>query len=453
MKYEPAVSTKFPKSSFLDGKRGDPFLSYGIPRSKNAKDITIPYAIRDRHVFIGGMTRHGKSTFMEHMILQDIENRQGVCVIDPKGDLVKHLLELIPEHRKDDCIYLNLNTPVPIDFMTFSDDGEREELVGSLKYILHKAGFAPRMEGILYDVIYTLLEANDRLPEDRKTNFIDIYEFFKNPKRHQEIMDALAPDSPLRREWKKMPNDEALAPILNRMKPFVRTKSLRAVFGSNKPGLRLEEVMNDQKILLVDLGGMGESRQIFGSLLIAKIQQTAFRRHNIPQRERIPFFLYVDEFQNFQTDENAFDRIFSMAGGYGLRITVANQFVNQLSSEIKSAVLGNVSTYILFKLGGESARVFADVITPCEPRCVTALPPYQALFKVAGQETFVTSTPKPLMAPAAHYAEYIQKRTVDEYACNSTREPQDKRDVQHDQTPKADFEPLDEFRPVPPHTS
>ena len=437
MKFKPGFSAQLPTQSFLERNVQEPFLRFHEPEP----DIEIPYEVRDRHIFIAGMTRHGKSTLIENMALQDIENGEGVCLIDPKGDSVKNILARIPESRKNDCIYINLSTPIPMDFMSYEDPDEKEALVGNLKYILHKVGFAPRMEGILYNVIYTLFEANDHLPAEKRATFLDIYNFFRDPECQRRIIDALPDDSPMRLEWKKMPSDEAIAPILNRMTPFVRTESLRAIFGAAKPELHITDVMNERKILLVDLGGIGESKQMFGSLLVAKIQQSAFRRHSIPIEERVPFHLYIDEFQNFQTEDNAFENILSMAGGFGLRLTLANQYVNQLSSEVKGAVLGNVSTYILFKLGGESAHVLSEKVLPYEWQALTALPPHYAMFAIPGREVVIAKTPPPAPRAQISYAEDIKKRTVKKYACNSSEVRQDERNEHRNTGAKPEPEP------------
>jgi hypothetical protein len=292
--------------------------------------LELPYKVRDRHIFIPGMTGHGKSTLIHAMAYQDIKNGAGVCVIDPKGDLVKQLRHWIPKERVADTVYLDLDTPIPLDFMSYSSPDAKEALVGDLKYILTRGEsteHAPLMNAILEDLIYTLLGANENpnIPLERKATFIDIYDFLENEERRAEILRYVT-NPRLKRRWDKdLPNPKDRRPVISRMTPFVNSKSLSTILGTPNPKLNIADFMNNRKIVLVDLGGVGESKMLYGSLLISRIQQAAFGRHNIPKEKRVPFFLYVDEFENFQT--SSFHKIISQARGYKLCLTVGCQWL------------------------------------------------------------------------------------------------------------------------------
>jgi len=395
--------------------------------------MNIPDSARSQHVYIAGKTRHGKSTLIHAMAYQDIKRGSGVCVIDPKGDLVSSLINWIPEKRVPDTILLDFVTPVPLDFMSYKTDDEKEVLVGDLIYILDRfTQHAPRMTAILRDLTYTLLDAGN-------CTFLDIYRFLVDGDRRRDILKRVK-DADLRRRWNdRFPTQDSLEPILSRMTTFVRTPSLRAIFGATSPKLNIEEAMNSRKVILVNLGGLSESKILYGSLLVSKIQQAAFRRHAIREQNRVPFLLYVDEFQNFKT--SSFDQILSVAGGFKLCLTLAHQFVDQIDEQTRHAILGNVSTFFLFRLHDNSARYFKGEIPSLakekvwkrspesgemewmdrprsfDPSQLTTLPPGRCLYRaVDGSAKFIT-TPLPPPEPKHSFAEIIKKRTKELYSC------------------------------------
>jgi hypothetical protein len=387
--------------------------------------VKIPYKVRNQHVYVPGKTRHGKSTLLHEMALQDIQNGAGICVVDPKGDLVNSLIHHVPESRKDDCIYLSSRTPVPIDFMDYTSSDEKQTLVGELKYVITKgvgAEAAPLMDAILTDLIYTLLSANEnpKIPLKDRATFLDIHRFLSDDERRAVIL-AYVDDEELQRRWSKstFPNAKESAPTITRMTPFLRNPSLRRLFERPDPKLNIADVMDGRKILLVDLGGISEPTRIFATLLIAKIRQAAFRRAHIPEDQRIPFHLYVDEFEFFQTSD--FDQILSFAGGYGLRLTLANQFISQLTPQIADSIFGNVGSFIIFCISPKDATQFkhiAWVAGKWEDRIpidLTSLPKYRALYRIAGQKPVAKATPKPPQFSNNSHADYIRKRTLEIY--------------------------------------
>lgn len=374
--------------------------------------LLVPYEVRNRHIYVVGKTRHGKSTLLTSMISQDIENGAGICVIDPKQDLVETILNHIPPHRKDDVIYLDAANPVPIDVMSWETEQERQTLAADLmqtfmQFSTIQAG--DRWQSVLRYLIHTLLEAKD-------CTFLDIYNFLVDETGARVTILARVKNENLLRYWnqtfKKLPHDAA-TPIITRMATFVLVPPLNIMLGTVKPKLSIQKVILERKILLVNLTGAGkESGNLIGTLIVSKIQQAIFRRL------RIPFHLYADEFQNFQT--SAFDVILSEAGGLGLRLTLANQYVGQLEERIRQSVFGNVSTFFVFAIDDGDTRYFKSKMPPdVLPDRLAHQPPFQALYSIAGQEPRFKEIPKP--SPEATpeesaRADYIRKRTLDLYA-------------------------------------
>jgi hypothetical protein len=375
--------------------------------------LTVPYEVRNRHIYVVGKTRHGKSTLFHSMILQDIENDAGVCVIDPKADLVESILNHIPPHRQGDVIYLDVANPVPIDVMTWETEQERQTLAADImqtfmQFSTIQAG--DRWQSVLRYLIYTLLEARD-------CTFLDINHFLADEDGARRRILARVKNENLLKYWnqtfKKLPHDAA-TPITTRMATFVLVPPLSIMLGTVKPKLSIQQIILDRKILLVSLAGAGkETGNLIGTLIVSKIQQAIFRRL------RVPFHLYADEFQNFQT--SAFDAILSEAGGLGLRLALANQYVGQLDERIRQSVFGNVSTFFVFAVDDADARYFKGKMPPDVPyERLAKLRPFEALYNIAGQEPIIKPTPPPPAAPATEQianARLLRQRTIEQYAC------------------------------------
>jgi len=386
--------------------------------------IPIPYKIRNQHIYIPGKTRHGKSTLIHRMAYQDIMNGHGVCVIDPKGDLVNSLVHWIPTERVNDCIYIEPHHPIPFDLLDYDPKNTREKdtLIGELKFVITKnlnTDGTPLMNAILNDIIHTLLDANEN-GLDPPATFIDIHDFLALKGRRDKIMKYVS--SPRYKErWDEhnFPNPKDRQPTLTRMNGYVTSDYLAKAFGCPKPELNIARAMDEQKILLVNLGGIDEPSKLFATLLIAKIRQAAYRRASIPEPLRIPFHLYVDEFEFFQTKD--FEEILSVAGGYGLRLTLANQFLGQLDSNIKDSILGNVGSFIIFCVSQADARDFKNFAVEAggTDADLANLPKYQALYKIAEAKAIVKKSLPPAPPPTNSHADYIKTRTLQHYSCKS----------------------------------
>ena len=406
------------------------------------KPLFLPYDVRNRHIYVVGKTRYGKSTLLYSIISQDIENGAGVCVLDPKPsgnepNLVDTVLQHIPESRKDDVIYFDAANPVPIDVMSWETEQERQTLAADLmltfmQFMTQKDG--DRWPNILRYVIHALLDA-------KQCTFLDIHDFLADEKYRESILLRVKRPN-LLKYWREMyklfPKDAAL-PILSRMSTFVLVPPLSVMLGPARQRLNIEQAIRERKILLINLTGAGkESGNLIGTLFVSRIQQAVFRHMSVP------FHLFADEFQNFQT--SAFDTILSEAGGLGLRLTLANQYVYQLDERIKQAIFGNVSSFLVFNIDDADTHYFKSKMPPdmTSDGEVLSLMPHErlahsprfvAMYALADQESVFKPIPRPPLPPSPAdlaRAKYIRKRTLEQYAVppRQTDEPdlESKRD-------------------------
>jgi hypothetical protein len=330
----------------------------------------IPYSIRDRHVHVIGKSGYGKSTLLAWWAYNDIiHNQGGVCVIDPKGDLVERILRVIPEERKKDCIWIDIDDPLPLDFMS-CEKGKEESVVADLKFILMSGMIdtsnMPNINDNVEALLYTLLEANSNpeMPRDERCTFLDISDFLENKERQKFILSYVT-NPRNKRFWDVELNNNDKKRITSRINPFIRNATLSKVFGDPNPRLNMHDVINQNKILLVRVPVLNPSSATYGALLVSKLQQAAF----IPSRladDAKPFFLYIDEFQNFRATE-AYEKVLEMARGYKLCLTLANlKLDHDLDDRVISA-LGIISSYILFQIYAKDAAFYKPIIEDEDP--------------------------------------------------------------------------------------
>ncbi|CAN5140670.1 hypothetical protein BH09PAT3_BH09PAT3_0570 [soil metagenome] len=321
----------------------------------------LPRTDRGRHLYIIGQTGVGKSGLLELLTISDIYSPFGFAVIDPHGDYALNVLKRIPAERANDVIYFNpADTDFPIAFnpMEVQDPKLRthtaSELIGVLKRMFESWG--PRLEYILRYSLLALLDYPD-------ATMLDITRILTDKRFRQEVLKYVE-DPVVRNFWEiefASWNDkfaaEAVAPVLNKVGAFTANPLVRNIIGQPKSSFNIRQIMDQRKILIVNLsrGLVGEDNAaLLGALLVTKIQLGAMSRADIPAAERAPFYLYVDEFQNFATD--SFATILSEARKYGLNLTVANQYIAQMSMEVKDAVFGNVGSIVAFRMGVDDAR-------------------------------------------------------------------------------------------------
>ena len=326
---------------------------------------------RSRHVYIIGQTGAGKSGMLELLALSDIFYNQGYCIIDPHGDFAIDNLRFIPESRVNDVVYFNpADTAFPVAFnpLEVSDPAKKpnicSEVIGVLKRMFGDS-WGPRLEHILR---YTLLALLDR-PE---TTLLDISRLLTDKDFRKETLDYCKDVTVLQfwkhefGQWNEKQVNESIAPVLNKVGAFTANPIIRNIIGQAKSSFDIRKIMDEGKILIVNLskGLIGEDNAgILGAFLVTKVQLAAMSRSDIPDvADRRPFYLYVDEFQNFATD--SFAVILSEARKYGLNLTVANQYVAQMTDSVRDAVFGNVGTTISFRVSADDAPVLVKQFEP-----------------------------------------------------------------------------------------
>lgn len=326
---------------------------------------------RSRHVYIIGQTGAGKSGTLELFALSDIFHGHGYAIIDPHGDFAVDNMRFIPGSRLEDVVYFNpADTAYPLGFnpLEVTDPTQKtnisSEVIGVLKRMFGES-WGPRLEYILR---YTILALLDR----PTTTMLDITRMLTDKKFRNETL-GYCQDTVVLNFWKvefASWNDkfvsEAIAPVLNKVGAFTANPIIRNIIGQPKSTFNIRKIMDEGKILIVNLskGLIGEDNAaILGAFMVTKIQLAAMSRSDIERVEdRRPFYLYVDEFQNFATD--SFATILSEARKYGLNLTVANQYISQMNETVRDAVFGNVGTMISFRVSADDAPILAKQFEP-----------------------------------------------------------------------------------------
>jgi len=328
---------------------------------------------RPRHIWSVGKSGTGKSTMIENMVIDDFKKDRAVALIDPHGDSCENLLDYIPSHRINDTIYFNPadhGNPIIINPLEVVNREEAELVVSGMMSVFTKIWanvWSARMEYIFRNTLLTLAQIEG-------TTMKDVLTILANSSYRNNVLQKIDDES-LVRFWKdeydQMPDrlqKEAISPIQNKVGQFVTSPMIRRIIGQPKSSIQLDEVMNSGRIMLCNLsqGRLGEDNSsLLGAVLITKFQLAAMRRVDIPKDQRRPFYLYVDEFQNFATE--SFIKILSEARKYGLNLMLANQYMAQIPEEVQKAILGNAGTLISFAVGAEDAKIihaeFAEVFS------------------------------------------------------------------------------------------
>lgn len=330
---------------------------------------------RRRHMYIIGQTGTGKSKFMDGIALQDIKDGKGLCFIDPHGEEIEWLLERIPPERAEDVIYWNpADTEKPFGFNILENMGEHDKhmVVNSFYKMIQKL-FDPNNQGITGPLLEramrsTMLTAmakkGSTLMEVMKCLLLD-WEVINDLKAYltdQMIIDYWEKEIPATPENRK---GELLGYFTSKLDRFVSNKLMRNMLAQSESSFNLRQVMDEGKILLINLskGSIGaENSEFLGLLLIPRILAAAMSRIDTPPEQRRDFFLYVDEFQNFATDD--FATILSEARKFRLNLIVANQYIGQMKEEIKNAIFGNVGTIVAFRVGTDDAEYLERQFSP-----------------------------------------------------------------------------------------
>lgn len=325
-------------------------------------------------MYVIGKTGTGKTTLLENMALQDIHAGRGIGIIDPHGEFVERVLAQVPSHRINDVVYFNpvdADYPMGFNVLEVPDPQYKHLVVSDLLGIFTKIWanvWSSRMEYILQNCIMALLDTTG-------TTLLGISRILVDKDYRQKIVSNIK--DPVVRSfwvheyetWREQFRNEAIVPIQNKVNQFLNTSFIRNIVGQPKSTLNIPQIMNEGKILLVNVskGRIGEDNsQLLGAMIITKVQLAAMERVRISEEERQDFYLYVDEFQNFATD--SFAAILSEARKYRLNLVIAHQYTGQLvtdvSTRVRDAVFGNVGTMICFRVGAIDAEFLENEFSP-----------------------------------------------------------------------------------------
>ncbi len=370
-------------------------ITYFAKTNHRNSDVLFGVKRKDRrqHMYVLGKSGTGKSVLLSNMIIQNIANGEGVCVVDPHGELVEFILESIPEDRVNDVIYFNpADTEFHVGFNVFEmADPKYKHLVASgLMGIFTKIwanAWSARMEYILNNAILALLDTPG-------STLLGIPRLLVDKEYRQKIIGNLK-DPVVKafwvheyEAWQERFRNEAIAPIQNKVGQFLSSAIIRNVVGQAHSTIDIFDIMNSGKIFLVNVskGRIGEDNSaLLGGMLITKVQLAAMERVRIPEEDRKDFYLYVDEFQNFATE--SFAGILSEARKYRLNLILAHQYIAQLatpdSTSVRDAVFGNVGTMIVFRVGAADAEFLEKEFEPeFMPQDLVNLPNYHIYLKL-----------------------------------------------------------------------
>ncbi|MDP3964611.1 MAG: type IV secretion system DNA-binding domain-containing protein [bacterium] len=325
---------------------------------------------RRRHMYVIGKTGMGKTTLLENMILSDIQAGHGLAVVDPHGDLAEKILDYIPAHRINDVVIFNpsdVDFPIAFNVLESVNPMHRHLVASGLISVFKKIwadSWGPRLEYVLRNTILSLLEYPG-------STLLGITRLLVDNKYRKKVIEKLN-DPILKAFWQdeygaysNQFRTEAISPIQNKVGQFLSSSIIRNIVGQTKSSIDMREIMDEGKILLLNLskGRIGEDNSaLLGAMMITKIQLAAMSRVDIPEDERKDFFLYVDEFQNFATE--SFANILSEARKYRLDLIIAHQYIEQLEEEVSAAVFGNVGTLISFRVGAADAEFLEKEFEP-----------------------------------------------------------------------------------------
>lgn len=343
----------------------------------DARGHEVPFGIkakdRQRHMYVVGKTGMGKSTLLENMAVQDIQNGEGMAFIDPHGSAAETLLEYVPEHRVNDVIYFapfDLNNPISFNVMEDVGPDKRHLVVSGLMSTFKKIwvdAWSARMEYILTNALLALIEYPD-------TTLLSVNRLFSDKHYRDRVVEYIK-DPAVKSFWtEEFANytdrfaAEALPAIQNKIGQFTGNPLIRNIIGQPHSSFDIRQIMDEKKILIMNLskGLVGETNaNLLGSMLTTRIYLAAMSRADLPIQvmQGMPnFYFYVDEFQSFANA--TFANILSEARKYHLNLIIAHQYIAQMEEEVRDAVFGNVGTTVTFRVGPFDAELLEQVFTP-----------------------------------------------------------------------------------------
>ena len=401
----------------------------------NFRNKEVPFGIktddRRRHMYLIGKTGMGKTSMMENMAIQDIRNGHGIAFLDPHGDSVQRILNCIPPSRVNDVVYFNpadLEFPVAFNILEAVDAKYKHLVASGLMGVFTKIWanlWSARMEYILNNTVLALLDSPGN-------TLLGITRMYVDKKYRKKIVDNIK-DPVVKSFWvdefanyNEKYRTEAIAPIQNKVGQFLSSGIIRNIVGQPKSTIDLREIMDQNKILIMDLskGKVGEDNSaLLGAMIVTKLQLAAMSRTDIPENERKDFYLYVDKFQNFATD--SFATILSEARKYRLNLIVGHQYIAQLeqdkNTKVRDAIFGNVGTIVVFRIGAADAEFMETEFEPTfTPNDLVNLPKYHIVLRLMingmASEPFSAVTLAPNDAYLTNASEKVIKVSRERYA-------------------------------------
>ena len=384
------------------------------------KPIRLSAKDRLRHTYFIGQTGTGKSGLLENLAYQDIMDGKGFAFVDPHGDSVERLLGMIPRNRVEDVIYFNpsdVENPIGLNLFEFENEDQKDFLIQECIQMLYGL-YDPGLTGIMGPRFETWFRnaALALMADPNGSSFIDVPKMFSDPDfmnyKMQFVTDVTVRDFWLK-EMAMMPESakgEILGWFASKFGAFLSNEMMRNIIGQTKSGFNMREIMDNNKILLVNLskGRTGElNSKLLGMMFVMKFQAAAMSRADMPEAERKEFCLYVDEFQNFATE--SFESILSEARKYKLNLIVANQFMTQLTEKIREAIIGNVGTIIAGRIGITDAQILEKRFLPVfNAEDLTRLPNYQTITTVMINNTPSSPFSMNLLPPVGDSSEAVR---------------------------------------------
>lgn len=349
----------------------------GVSSFRNTEtQVYIREEDRRRHMYVIGQTGTGKSQFLKALALQDIKNGKGLAIIDPHGSDIQEIMERVPKERLDDVIYFNAadtERPLGINILEAKSEEEKNMVINAFIALLYKLYdpnrqgiMGPQLERSIRNVMLTAMV-------DPESTLVDVLRMLIDEEYHKKFLPKVT-DPLVKRYWidevantSKNRKGEMMGYIVSKFDRFITERTMRNILGQPKSAFNFDQVMAENKILLVDLskGKIGEENSTFlGLVLVPRILIAALRRASLMEKgvDFPDFYLYVDEFQNFATPD--FATILSEARKYKLNLIVAHQFVAQLPDEIKTAIFGNVGTMTVFRVGNDDSEYLESQFEP-----------------------------------------------------------------------------------------
>ncbi len=371
-----------------------------------------------QHLHVLGPTGVGKSTLLLNLIVQDVAAGRGAVVIDPKGDLVEAVLERVPDGRRSDIVVLDpADESRPVGLNVLAGGNRPAELIAdqvlAVFHDLYRENWGPRTQDILHAALLTIAGKPDM-------TLCALPVLLSNRNFRRRAVAGITDDVALKPFWSwfdalgDSERQQAIAPVMNKLRAFLLRPRMRAVIGQAAPTFDIHSVFNERKVLLVSLakGLIGpEASALLGSLVVSQLWQAALGRVRVPVSQRTPVMVYIDEFQDYLHLPTDVADVLAQARGLGVGLTLAHQHLAQLPTALRSAVLANARSRACFQLGSEDARLIAATTPDLEPVDLQNLGRYQIYVSLVARGNVTPFASARTLEPVAATSSPVELRS------------------------------------------